>query len=419
MAASRGASAIARPRARMAPRGGVEDRAALAVDDLRRLSRASLRILGLLDASVIAARTARELGAMVGTDATAMAIREEPDLLVMRGTWRVRTPEVRSGMRVRAGDGVGGRVLRSGRPRAVADLGAEPQVSEDLLDLVVRREGVHAIVGVPLRFRGQVIGVLYSVNRTAGHVGDRAMAVTRELAATVGPALGAALHSERARQLGVESERQRISRDLHDHVSPLLFGIGAAAHRARAGLPCAVLDLARQLEGVEAQAARAASSLREALRALAPARAADGLAAAIGVDVSCFSDCTGLPADLAVIGPPTALSAQQEGALLALVREGLHNVARHANATSVLVTLCRGPESTDLLVQDDGRGLPDDLVPCDLPRDGRHYGIASLRQRLARVGGVLALVRNQDGGTTLRASIPHHDDDTHPGPHRG
>jgi signal transduction histidine kinase len=208
---------------------------------------------------------------------------------------------------------------------------------------VVRREGVHAIVGVPLRFRGQVIGVLYSVNRTAGHVGDRAMAVTRELAATVGPALGAALHAERARQLGVESERQRISRDLHDHVSPLLFGIGAAAHRARAGLPCAVLDLARQLEGVEAQAARAASSLREALRALAPARA----------------------------------------------------------------------------VQDDGRGLADDLVPCDLPRDGRHYGIASLRQRLARVGGVLALVRNQDGGTTLRASIPHHDDHTQPGPHRG
>jgi signal transduction histidine kinase len=120
-----------------------------------------------------------------------------------------------------------------------------------------------------------------------------------------------------------------------------------------------------------------------------------------------------------VIGPPVALSGAQEAALLALVREGLHNVARHAGATSVLVTLHHGPEGTDVLVQDDGRGLPDDLVPCDLPRDGRHYGIASLRQRLARAGGALALVRNQDGGTTLRGSIPHHDDDTEPEPHRG
>ncbi|MGH7749766.1 MAG: sensor histidine kinase, partial [Candidatus Dormibacteria bacterium] len=169
-----------------------------------------------------------------------------------------------------------------------------------------------------------------------------------------------------------------------------------------------------------AQASRAAASLRETLRGLAPAHAAEGLAALIGVDVSCFSESTGLPADLAVIGPPTALSAQQEAALLALVREGLHNVARHAGASSVLVTLHHGPESTDVLVQDDGRGLPDDLVPCDLPRDGRHYGLASLRLRLLRAGGEMALVGNQDGGTTLRGSIlHHHDGGAEPRAHRG
>jgi signal transduction histidine kinase len=201
-------------------------------------------------------------------------------------------------------------------------------------------------------------------------------------------------------------------------VKPHPAGEHHQRHHARLEQRDVVADLAAQLEAVEAQASRAASSLRETLRNLAPAPGGEGLAAAIGVDVGCFSDSTGLPADLAVIGPPVALSAPQEAALLALVREGLHNVARHAGATSVLVTLHHGPESTDVLVQDDGRGLPDDLVPCDLPRDGRHYGIASLRQRLARAGGALAVVRNQDGGTTLRGSIPHHDD-TEPEPHRG
>jgi signal transduction histidine kinase len=53
-----------------------------------------------------------------------------------------------------------------------------------------------------------------------------------------------------------------------------------------------------------------------------------------------------------------------------------------------------------------------------MPRDGRHYGIASLRLRLARVGGELALLRNEDGGTTLRGSILYHHANS-PGSARG
>ena len=90
------------------------------------------------------------------------------------------------------------------------------------------------------------------------------------------------------------------------------------------------------------------------------------------------------------------------------VREGLHNAAQHAHATTVLVTLHSGAEGTDVFVQDDGCGLPEGFTPCDVPRDGRHYGLASLRQRLARVGGELMLHRNEDRGMTLRGSIRHH-----------
>lgn len=381
----------------------VEDVAADAVEDMRRLSRASRRIVGLLDASAIASRTAQELGAVVGTDATATAIREAPDVVVLRGGWRVRTPEVRRGLRIHAGDGVGGRVLRTGRPLAVPDLGAEQYVSEELVEQVVRREGVHAILGVPLHFRGEVNGVLYAVNRSARPIGERVVAVAEELAASAGPALGAALHTERARRLGAAEERQRISRDLHDHIGPLIFGIGAAAQRAKDGLPEGAWELAAQLAGVEALAARAGSELREALRAFAPTRSGEGLAAAIGVDVACFTDRTGIPADLAVTGDPTPLSAAQESALLGAVREGLHNAARHAHPMSVLVTLHHAATSTDVIVQDDGCGMPGPPV--------LHHGLASLRRRLVDVGGELMLTANEDGGTSLRGSIDHHDVD--------
>ena len=75
-------------------------------------------------------------------------------------------------------------------------------------------------------------------------------------------------------------------------------------------------------------------------------------------------------------------------------------------ASSVLVTLHYGEESTEIIVQDDGRGLPEGFEVAQVPRDGEHYGLASLSQRLARVGGEIALQRNDDGGMTLCGSVP-------------
>jgi len=350
----------------------------------------------------------REFGAIVGTDATALALRDAPELLVMRSAWRVRNPEVRSGLRIPIDDGVGGRVLRCGRPLSVEDLGTESFVSARLVDTVVHAEGVHAILGVPIRHRRQLIGVLYAVNRSPGHLGDRARALALEFAASLGPALGAALQFQQTADLATRVERERIARDVHDRVGPLLFGIGTAAQRARQLLSPDTQALAGQLESIEAQASRATSSLRDVLLALGT-RGCDGggLTTTVAMDVDWFSSSTGLAVDLAVIGEPAGLSAEQESAVLAVVREGLHNVARHAQASSVLVTLHCGAETADVLVQDDGRGLPEAFVPCDVPRDGRHYGLASLRQRLARVGGELMLQRNQDGGMTLHGSIRH------------
>jgi LuxR family transcriptional regulator, regulator of acetate metabolism len=364
--------------------------------------------VGQLDASVVTERAVREFGALVGTDATAVALREAPDLLVMRTGWRVRNPEVRRGLRIPMDDGVGGRVLRCGRPVSVEDLGAESFVSARLVDTVVHTEGVHAILGAPIRHRRQVIGVLYAVNRAPGHLGDRARALALEFAASLGPVLGSALQFRHTADLATRVERERIARDVHQRVGSLLFGIGTAAQRARQLLTPDSGDLVGQLETLEAQASAAASSLRDVLRALGTRRCeGGGLPATVAMDVDWFSSSTGLAADLAVIGEPAGLTTEQESAVLAVVREGLHNVARHAQASSVLVTLHCGAETTDVFVQDDGRGLPEDFVPCDVPRDGLHYGLASLRQRLARAGGELMLQRNQDGGMTLHGSIRH------------
>jgi signal transduction histidine kinase len=345
-------------------------------EDLVRLSQASRRIAGLLDASTLARRAAREFGELLGTDASGVSIREAPDVLVTRGAWGVRSGMVGDGMRIALGPD-----------------------SERLIERLVRQEGVHGMLGVPIKDRGEVIGVLYGMNRTPGHVGDRARALALEFAAALGPALGAAMHTGRAARRSALEERRRISRDLADSLGPWLLDISNAAQRASETVTPADADILADLRSIEAQAAQAAAWLEDVLRALDPI--AEGLPAAIGVDVDGLTGLADLAADFAVLGEPYDLGAEQEIVLLAVVRVGLHVVAARAQASSVLVTLQYAPRRVGVQVEDDGPG------PCGEDGDP---ALTSLREALTRLDGELVVASSDGGGTIMSGSVPTPDD---------
>jgi signal transduction histidine kinase len=350
--------------------------APVAAEDLVRLSLASRRITGLLDASTLARRAAREFGELVGSDASGVGIRETPDVLVTRGAWGIRTGLAGDGMRIAVGPD-----------------------SERLIERLVRREGVHGMLGVPIEDRGRVIGVLYGMNRTPGHLGDRARALALEFAAALGPALGAAIETGRAARSSALAERDRISRDLCASLGPWLLDISNAARRASEGAPDAEERVLADLRSIEAQAAEAASWLAEALRTADPAR--DGLPAAIGVDIDGFAGLGELVADFAVLGEPFDLAVEHEAVLLAVVRLGLNAVATRAGATCVLVTLHYAPGRVGVLVEDDATGPPE--------LEGEP-ALASLREALERLDGELVVGSSDRGGTVLSGSVPIGDD---------
>jgi signal transduction histidine kinase len=84
----------------------------------------------------------------------------------------------------------------------------------------------------------------------------------------------------------------------------------------------------------------------------------------------------------------------------------LHNVEKHAGASTTILTLHYDEAAVEVVVQDDGRGLPVDFRVQSTPRSGRAWGLTSLQQRVEQLGGGLLLVSNEDGGATLRARIP-------------
>ena len=204
---------------------------------------------------------------------------------------------------------------------------------------------------------------------------------------------------ERAREVGVADERRRLAGEIHDTLAQGLTGIVTQVQaaqrvwhdpdRARPHVDRA-LDLARDSLTEARRSVRSmhpgglvGSRLPEALAALSRRWAADH-----GVPCSC--DVTGDAVPL----PPAA-----EVALFRAAQESLTNVARHASASRVGMTLSYLDDTVLLDVRDDGSGFtPDVTAPA--------FGLTAMRERLEGVGGALVVESSPGEGTAISARVP-------------
>jgi signal transduction histidine kinase len=209
--------------------------------------------------------------------------------------------------------------------------------------------------------------------------------------------------AETARRAGVLEERERLARDLHDTVAQSLASIVTHVEAAEQALDQRPADVRRHL-GVVGDAAR--EGLSEARRAVAALRPdlLDGqpLRAALERRADRWSAATGIVAVVRVTGEPVPLHPEVETALLRAAQEALVNVAKHARATRVTLTLSWLDDVVSLDVDDDGVGF------AGVPRPGEQggFGLAGLRERLAAVGGRLEVESAPGEGTTVVAQVP-------------
>ncbi len=212
---------------------------------------------------------------------------------------------------------------------------------------------------------------------------------------------------ERLLEAALESsavERRRVAADLHDgpvqSLAGLSYSLAAAAQRAPEGTDPATVNVLR--EGAES-AREGIRRLRAAVVDINPGRLHDeGLAAALddlaaplrarGVEVR-----LDVPADL-------ALPEGAEQLLYRAAGEALRNVAAHADAGHVGVSVVRDDGRARLRVQDDGRGF--DAATRARRRDEGHLGLALVEDLAAHLGG-RADVRSAPGeGTVVELEVP-------------
>ncbi|MBO0689267.1 MAG: PAS domain S-box protein [Candidatus Dormibacteraeota bacterium] len=194
----------------------------------------------------------------------------------------------------------------------------------------------------------------------------------------------------------VMADRERIARDLHDLVIQRIFGAGLALHGAINLAPGP--DVERRLEAVIHELDATVSEIRSTIFALSqPPGEGTGVRARLQQAVSAATSTLGFTPSLTFNGAvEAAVPYALQDSLLAVLREALANVARHAQASAVEVSLSTGDELV-LRVVDDGTGLR----PV-----GRRSGLRNLQQRAESRGGSCSVANGRRGGTELDWRVP-------------
>lgn len=213
---------------------------------------------------------------------------------------------------------------------------------------------------------------------------------------------GQLLHSLFERQ---EQERARIARDLHDEIgqqlTALLVGLGTVESAND-------LQTAQQLaHNLRKIGGTAHDEVRRLARGLRPGVLEElGLVAAIERLCEDFEQVHGVTVRLKVSAPANGeLSLPLETSLYRILQESLTNVARHAQANSVNVTLTRNGDVVTLTVEDDGRGMHD--ATYGLPVLGRRsLGLDSIRERALMLQGECIIRNAKSGGLLVQVTLP-------------
>jgi PAS domain S-box-containing protein len=266
----------------------------------------------------------------------------------------------------------------------------------------LRKDGTLIDVAVtvsPIILRGKIIGA----SAVARDISGRKKAEAARVQIAVMEQAGAAHQRQIERVLEAqEQERRRIARELHDEAAQLMASLllGLRALEDADTVENAKAQ-ARRVRGIAAQAIDEVGRL---IRGLHSHVLEDhGLAVALRRYAAEYSETYNIAADLALSEPDTIdLPSAVTYEVFRIVQEALTNVARHSGATAVSIRVVRSATILETTIVDNGSGF--DAAEewfTSLP----HFGLQSMRERAALVGGTVSVTSGATG-TTILVHIP-------------
>ena len=294
------------------------------------------------------------------------------------------------------GHGILGLLIREPHAIRLPDLREHP----DSFGFPPNHPPMRSFLGVPVMVRGEVFGNLYLTDKRSE---DAFSDIDEELVVALASAAGVAIDNARlharVRDLALLEDRERIAMDLHDTVIQQLFAVGLSL---QATLRLLDSETAKRVQLAIDDLDTTIKRIRSTIFALdAPIQlaGAESLRRRVVALISEMTPTLRLEPRTFFDGAIDSLTDDHiADELLAVLREALSNVARHANATEVEVYLIANDGHLTLRVEDNGVGPP------DAPGDGR--GLRNMHARADHLDGTFTLTPRDPAGTRLEWSVP-------------
>jgi signal transduction histidine kinase len=345
-------------------------------------------------------------------DASSLFQLESPDgMLSIRAACGLDEEYVRS-VRFAPGEGGAGRALVQRQPVAVPDAAlvlagnaSDPRMGstrdrESLAQMV--RTGFRAILSVPLIVKNEGYGGITFYYRSPRKFTDEEV----ELATSIGVQAAMAIENARLRTQAEESaaveERNRLARELHDSVAQSLYSVTLYAEAAARLIGSGhAEEAAGHLRDLGATAREALREMRLLIFELRPPELETrSLADAIQTRLDAVESRGGLAVQFQVDGTER-LSRQCRQELYQVAQQALNNALKHSRAQSVTIRLEFGETETRLSIRDDGVGFR-----LEQAQNSGGVGLRSMRERVERIGGSLAVNSDPSGGTAILVTAP-------------
>lgn len=201
----------------------------------------------------------------------------------------------------------------------------------------------------------------------------------------------------------LEAERERVSRELHDALGQQLSFLEVQIQTLATGSSLSPEEMAERARSLRSLVAGIASDVHRICYKMHPV-ILETLGLSVAIETLCTESesASGVPVRLLQRKVPNGIPKEIALALYRVAQESLHNIAKHAAASSVVVDIRGIRDEIQLTVTDNGRGFD----PSAARPAGVHLGIASLTERVRLVGGRFSLESAPGRGTKIAVSVP-------------
>jgi PAS domain S-box-containing protein len=366
-------------------------------DEQAALRRIATLVAAEAPPSSVFERVTEEVAGLLHTPSASLVRYEDDGRATLVGAWREPGSDINPVGATFAldGDSVIARVRRTGSAQRIDDY----QQARGTLADQLRGLGYRSSVAAPVTVAGRLWGALIASTRQREGIADSSERRLSDFAELVAQALSNAdaydkLAASRARIVEAgDAERRRLERNLHDGAQQQLVSLAVHLRLVEARLGTDPDGAKRDLVAAREQLGHALEDLRELARGIHPAILTDG---GLAPALSALATRATVPVEITDL-PGERLPEPVEAAAYYLIAEAITNVAKHAQASHVAVSVRRDNGRVLVHVADDGVGGADAAGGS---------GLHGLADRVEALHGRLRIDSPRGGGTRIDAQIP-------------